>query len=80
MAGANHSTTEPERARPGSRDYFESSRITWPPFITNFTRSSSVMSFSGSPETAMMSANFPFSIEPTRSCHPIISAATVVAA
>ena len=37
-------------------------RITTPPFITNFTRSISVTSASGLPETAMMSANLPFSM------------------
>src|SRR6266576_4237671 len=51
--------------------------MTSPPFITNFTLSSSVMSARGSPETAMMSANLPFSSDPIRSCHPSISAATV---
>src|SRR5258706_9409083 len=51
---------------------------TLPPFITNFTRCNSVMSARGSPATAMRSANFPLSIEPTRSCHPNTSALTVV--
>src|SRR5580658_10238276 len=41
-----------------------SSRITLPPFITNLTRASSVMSASGSPATATMSANLPLSMEP----------------
>jgi tripartite-type tricarboxylate transporter receptor subunit TctC len=51
-------------------------RMIFPPFITNLTRWSSVMSASGSPETAIRSANFPFSIDPTRSCHPSASALT----
>jgi len=40
-------------------------RMILPPFITNRTRCSSVMSASGSPETAIRSANFPLSIEPS---------------
>src|SRR6267378_489831 len=59
--------------------YLRSFRTIAPPFITNFTRSSSVMSLKGFPATAMMSAYLPFSIDPIRSCQPIISAATVVA-
>ena len=39
-------------------------RTTTPPFITNFTRSISVTSVSGFPETAMTSANLPFSSVP----------------
>ena len=39
-------------------------RTTRPPFITNFTRSNSLRSMSGFPETAMMSANLPFWILP----------------
>src|SRR5205807_5405211 len=58
----------------------KSFRTISPPFITNFTRWSSVMSFRGLPETAMISAYLPFSMDPTRSCQPIISAFTVVAA
>src|SRR5215467_6531756 len=50
-----------------SRDHFNSLRTTCPPFITNFTRSISVTSFSGSPLTAMTSAYLPFSRLPTRS-------------
>jgi hypothetical protein len=38
---------------------------TSPFFITNRTRSSSVMSATGSPETAMRSANLPGSMAPT---------------
>src|SRR5712691_686272 len=56
-----------------------SSRTIFPPFITNLTRCSSVMSASGSPDTAMRSAYLPFSIDPTRSCHPIAVALTIVA-
>ena len=37
------------------------------------------MSSKGLPETAMISAYMPFSIDPTRSCQPIISAFTEVA-
>src|SRR5712664_2406838 len=47
-----------------ARPYFTSFRKTTPPFITNFTRSISVMSVSGSPETATKSANLPFSTVP----------------
>src|SRR5439155_26723532 len=52
---------------------------TAPPFITQTTRCSSVMSRSGSPATATTSANFPRSIVPARSLHPMISAAIRVA-
>src|SRR5262245_27138446 len=41
-----------------------------PPFITNLTRCSSVMSTSGSPETAIKSAYLPFSIDPIWFCQP----------
>src|SRR2546422_4503118 len=51
---------------------------TVPAFITNLTRSSSVMSESGSPETATRSANLPASTEPIRSLQPKSSAATAV--
>src|SRR5580704_14322688 len=54
--------------------------ITWPFFITNRTRSSSVMSAIGSPLRATRSANFPGSTAPTRSCQPNNSAALVVTA
>src|SRR6185295_3954423 len=56
-----------------SNGYFASRsfRITFPPFITNFTRCNSEISVKGFPLTATMSAYFPFSIEPTRSSHPI---------
>ena len=37
---------------------------TLPPFITNLTRCSSVMSASGLPETATRSANLPLAIDP----------------
>jgi hypothetical protein len=37
---------------------------TMPPFITNFTRSISERSVTGFPDTAMMSANLPFSMLP----------------
>src|ERR1700676_2747037 len=43
-------------------------RTTAPPFITNFTRCISVMSVSGSPATAIRSANLPFSMLPSTSC------------
>src|SRR5439155_452635 len=45
-------------------------RMIFPPFITNLTRCNSVMSASGSPDTAIRSANLPFSIDPTRSSSP----------
>ena len=48
-------------------------------FITHVTRSSSVMSRSGSPATAIRSANLPASIVPIRSLQPMISAAVFVA-
>src|SRR5260370_6476839 len=60
---------------PGVRSF----RTTSPPFITHFTRRISVMSWSGSPETAMMSANLPFSMVPRISCMWMIWALTVVA-
>src|SRR5262249_50286627 len=62
-----------------SERYFISFLTTWPPFITKRTRLISVMSASGSPETAIRSAYLPFSTAPTRSCQPIRSAATEVA-
>ena len=49
-----------EAIMPGARSFL----ITAPPFITNFTRCISVMSSSGFPETAIMSANLPFSTLP----------------
>ena len=45
-------------------------RATTPPFITKRTRSISLMSWSGLPETAMMSANLPFSTEPMSCSQP----------
>jgi hypothetical protein len=42
----------------------KSLRTTLPPFITNLTRCSSVMSASGLPETATRSANLPLAIDP----------------
>src|ERR1700736_2249790 len=54
-------------------------RTICPPFMTNFTRSSSVTSFAGLPETPTKSANLPFSMDPTRSFQPIFSAPTEVA-
>jgi hypothetical protein len=58
--------------------HLRSFRMTAPPFITNFTLSSSVISARGSPSTAMMSANFPASIDPTWSCQPINCGQTLV--
>lgn len=49
-------------------------RTTWPSFITNRTRSSSVISAIGFPATATRSTNFPGSTEPMRSYQPSISA------
>src|SRR5262249_12404376 len=46
--------------------YLRLLRITTPPFITNATRSISVTPASGSPATAIRSANRPGSIVPTR--------------
>src|SRR6202165_1158943 len=57
----------------------KSLRTTCPPFMTNFTRSSSVTSFAGLPETPTKSAYLPLSIDPTRSPQPIFSAPTEVA-
>ena len=54
--------------------------ITLPPFITNLTRCSSVISASGSPETAIRSAYLPLSMDPIWSCHPSASALIVVRA
>src|SRR5262249_194829 len=42
--------------------------ITSPPFMTNVTRSSSVMSRNGSPGRATISANLPASIAPRFAC------------
>src|SRR5579872_1229269 len=56
----------------------KSFRKTCPPFMTNLTRSSSVTSFEGSPETPIISAYLPFSMDPTRSPQPIFSAPTDV--
>ena len=53
---------------------------TSPPFITNFTRSSVVTSFTGSPSTATMSAHAPGSRLPTLPDQPSRSAAFTVAA
>ena len=49
-----------------------------PPFITNFTFCSSLMSFRGSPLTATRSAHFPASTVPAVSLQPNSSAATRV--
>src|SRR5580658_877973 len=54
--------------------YSMSFRMTFPPFITNLTRCSSVMSTSGSLETAIKSAYLPLSMDPIWSCHPSTSA------
>jgi hypothetical protein len=73
MLHVKHSEREPPRAAWIS--YFsvrsappfcaaKSSRTTTPPFITNLTRCISVISCSGSPETAIRSAYLPFSIVP----------------
>lgn len=56
-----------------------SSLNTCPPFITNRTRSSSVISLSGSPATATMSANLPGSNAPISFGLSKSSAATNVA-
>ncbi len=61
---------------PGARSFLKTS----PPFITNFTRSVSLILASGSPETATMSANLPFVIDPTSFCHLISFAALMVPA
>src|SRR5215510_9844629 len=69
------------KVRIEARFYLGRSFLTTPPpFITNLTRLSSVMSLSGSPATAIRSANLPASTLPARSCQPISSAALVVAA
>jgi hypothetical protein len=64
----------------GARYFFlsSSSLIIFPPFITNLTRCSSVMSVMGSPETAIRSAYFPLSIDPICSCQPITVALIMV--
>jgi eukaryotic-like serine/threonine-protein kinase len=56
------------------------SRETTPPFITNRTRSTAVMSASGSPGTATRSASFPASTVPSRSLQPRMAALREVAA
>lgn len=48
----------------GAAAALRSSRTSAPAFMTNFTRSISLRSATGFPETAMMSANFPFSMLP----------------
>ena len=53
-------------------------RYTAPPFITNFTRCSSVMSRVGSPATAIMSAYSPDAIAPKFCSWPSSAAATEV--
>ena len=57
-------TPPPEEGVAVAHYFVSSSRTSTPPFITNFTRSISVMSVSGFPETAMMSAYLPFSMVP----------------
>src|SRR6267378_7499021 len=56
---------------PHLSSHLSSFLYTCPPFITNFTRSSSVMSVVGSPYTATTSATLPASRQPMRSCHHI---------
>jgi hypothetical protein len=70
--------TQRQRAARPPRGYWF--LITSPPFMTKCTLSSTCTSASGSPCTATMSANFPGSSVPTRSDHPIKSAAFNVAA
>ena len=60
---------------PGRNRWLIESVTTCPPFITQSTVSSRVMSLVGSPCTAMRSAKSPGSIPPTRSSQPISSAA-----
>jgi peptidoglycan/LPS O-acetylase OafA/YrhL len=65
---------------PNRNTYFAYSFFTTsPPFITNFTCCNAVMSCSGSPSTAMMSANLPGSRVPTLSVQPRRSASLMVA-
>src|SRR5258705_9134784 len=55
-------------------------RMILPAFMTNLTRCSSVMSASGSPDTATRSAYLPLSTDPSWFSHPITSALTTVPA
>src|SRR5215207_2515587 len=55
------------------------SLYTTPPFMTKVTRSSRVISASGSPSTAIRSANSPGATAPTWSDQPSRSAALLVA-
>src|SRR5262249_50519082 len=65
------------QARPELDGHF---LITSPSFITKRTRSSALMSASGSPATATRSASLPGSMAPIRSCQPSICAALIVTA
>src|SRR5439155_6833716 len=75
MGGAE-AQEEPEEPADKQFHYWE--RYTAPPFITNFTRCSSVISRVGSPATAMMSAYSPGAMAPTFWSWPSSAAATEV--
>lgn len=60
-------------------DAGESARMTVPPHMTKVTRSICDKSANGSLSTAMISANKPLAIRPTRFSQPSNSAATLVA-
>jgi hypothetical protein len=51
-----HFDLAPLRAKSARYRFIRSSRYTTPPFITKLTRSSSVISLSGSPRTAIRTA------------------------
>jgi hypothetical protein len=58
-------TENTEQPQEFAQGLARSFRTTAPPFITNFTFSSCLMSSSGFPETAIISANRPGSMAPT---------------
>src|SRR2546426_322731 len=74
--GGAEAQGEPEEPDDKQFHYWE--RYTAPPFITNLTRCSSVISRVGSPATAMMSAYTPGAMAPKFCSWPRSAAATVV--
>src|SRR5438094_642488 len=82
-AGRSHLSTRhaggaEAQQEPDDEGFHYWERYTAPPFITNFTRCSSVISRVGSPATAMISAYSPGAIAPTFCSWPSSAAATEV--
>ena len=82
-AGRSHLSTRhaggaEAQQEPDDEGFHYWERYTAPPFITNFTRCSSVISRVGSPATAIMSAYSPGAIAPTFCSWPSSAAATEV--